>query len=237
MSRLPSIPVILALMAPVGLYASDALTVGDGGTLIVRSGGAVTVNGADILVEDGATMEIEASSVTTADTLRVALGGVLTGCGTINAVLINEGLIMVDCTSPSGLVLQQSVTNYGDFIVANGASLTVGAHLFENHCFLDLRGAASQVLPTNFQNFGHVALHSSDSSAVITLFAVSGVDFTVQAKTSVAYSYHLEHSTDLVNWTDVSTPEAGGGTMVFTHVGGAPTSASTRSFYRVAESP
>lgn len=192
---------------------------------------SLTVNTADILVEDGAIMRVNTGSVTNADILQINAAGQLIGCGTINAIILNYGNVTVDCGTSPGLVVTEEVTNDGDFVLVNDSYLTATTTTFTNNGTLDLRDG-DQTLPTFLVNNGTILL-TDGLLAEIVNFDFNGDDVVVTADTSASYSYHMEYSDDLGTWTDCTTPVPGGGTLDFTHTNGKQ--GVTKRFYRLVE--
>ena len=219
-------------MAGTGGGSNPAVTVNDGGSLTVNS--TLTVNEADIVVENGGVMTVTHGSVTNAVTLEVQVGGILRGCGTINAVLLNNGTIYVECGPEQPLILTGEVTNNGDIIVTNDSELVATTATFTNNGLLDLR-LGTPTLPTLLVNNGTVLL-PDDPEITITGTAVSGLDFIVTADAAPGSDYQLEQSFDLQLWTPLGATQAGGNGLQFIHVNGM-VSATGKSFYRIVEVP
>lgn len=227
------LPIGIGFACATALSAAPAVTVKGGGELIVKS--SLTVSGADVVVETGATMRIESGSTVNSDILEVDELGLVIGCGTVNAAIINNGTIIADCGSSPGLEMTNTVENNGEVVLKNGTRLTATAETFTNTGALDLR-YGDNTQPTNLvSNGGRVLLTGSkDTLCKIIQVTLSGDDVDIQSYTSLAFDYHLEYSDDLSSWFDATTPIVpGGGTMIFSHTNGS--AGVDKRFYRIVE--
>lgn len=202
------------------------------GTIAVESGtlatpGSVTITGA-ATVAPGATLDLD-GGLLGAESVHVSAGASMTGPGTINGELTNDGLLT--CTSGT-LTLNGPVTNNGIARLTSGAVLSAGDE-FLNNGILDLLTADGEV-PANLINSGTVI----DSSGLeLDSFGISGSNFTVSLMTYEGHNYQLEWSPDMSpgSWTLLGSPIAGDGTVKpFTHTGGV---GATPKFYRVVVTP
>lgn len=210
---------------------ADLLVIHDTGRLIVRS--ELTVNAGDVLIENGGVMEVHSGSVTTADTLEIQLGGLLTGCGTINANIINLGTIQSECGPATYLVVNGDLENGGTTKITNGTELQVSGTLTNNQ-LLDIRGGS--MTTGTFINNG---IFLSDGSIDVDIVSadVVGSDFQVTAATMSSRSYVMEFSLTLLpgSWIQVGFSQVGiDGPLLFTHPNGATFG---KAFYRIRALP
>jgi fibronectin-binding autotransporter adhesin len=202
---------------------TGATTINNGGTLELS--GSLT-NATTVEVRSGATLHL--TGTLTTGTLTIRAGGKLTGGGTINATVINEGLISADATS---FTLNGNLTNAatGTIRLTRGAGLTHSGGTFTNNGLLDILSAGV----TNLA----IAPGSNvlDPTALRGTFAWSPGQPAVLTMTAwIGHTYQLQRTTDLVagTWESVGTPIEGDGTSTaFTD----PTPpVAERFFYRIA---
>jgi autotransporter-associated beta strand protein len=199
------------------------------GTLTAQQGriilsGPVTCSGAAQVLA-GATFQL--GSTLTTEEMIVAVGGQLTGNGTIAGDLTNNGT--VNCTGP--LAITGDVINNGTLRLTGGAALTANG-TFINNGTLDLLTGA-QTFPANFVNNGIVL----DSSLVRTSsVSMTGATFTVTITGYTGHSYQLEGADTLDGpWTPIGTLHPGGGGVITLDDNGGATGA--QKFYRVNVAP
>lgn len=231
---------LAALLALIGaLHAAPKLAIHSGGQLTLAGGATLTVNDGNantddnIQIQSGGIMRVATGSVTNATILEVQELGLLIGCGTINAALLNHGTVIADCGTNPGLEFQQASTNNGEVVLRNGTTLTSDA-TFTNNGTWDAR-YGDNTLPAGFADGGGDVLLTGSTKTIckITDLTLNGSDVEVSAYTSLAYDYHMEWSDELMNWFDVGANQPGGGTITFKHINGA--SAATKRFYRLVE--
>ena len=202
------------------------LTSVGGGTLQV-SGAITTTN--FIIVSNTATLAL--SGTLTASRVQINAGGTLTGCGTINGNLLNNGTVLGDCGAVQNLTVNGNVTNNGAMQFIAGTGLQVNG-VFVNNGLLDLMTGA-QGLPVNFINNGTVL----DSSNVRVLsFNISGPDVVLTIQGYNGHTYQLQR-TDALNpaaWQSVGAAQDGTGD-VLTFTDSSVT--GSQNFYRVQVSP
>ena len=190
------------------------------GTL--RVSGSIN-NTAALTVAPGATLDLVNASIAV-DTLNVQPGAILTGTGTINNELVNDGTITV--SNGGTLTVTGDVTNTGVMRFTGGSSLAAtGA--FVNNGLLDLITAGG-TRPANLENNG-VVLDASDVK--LNSSSVSGTAFTLRIASYSYHTYTLQTSADLSGtWTDVESRSGfTGQELVFAHDAGP----SARRFYRI----
>lgn len=216
--------------------SDDKLIIHDTGRLIVNS--ELTVTGGDVLIKNGGVMEVNTGSTTTATNLEIQFGGLLTGCGTIIANVINDGMIVAECGPGTFLVIDGNLTigATGTTEISSGTELQVSGDLVNNG-LLDTRGGS--LTAGGFTNNGTYLFDGSGFSTDIdlTFFGIVGNDFKVTASTLSGKSYVLEVSTTLEpnSWTLVGFPQSGtDGPLDFIHLGGGT---ATKAFYRIREVP
>ncbi len=209
-----------------GAHTYEGATTARSGTLRVT--GSIT-NTSTVEVLSGATLNLTGTLTVASVTIR--LGGVLTGSGTINGTVINEGDVLADGTG-STLTINGAVTNAGTFRFTRGARLLATGG-FTNHGTLDLvtAGASS---PSVLSGTGLVLTAASILTPVI---ALSGASMQINQASLLGHTYQLQRSTTLAagSWLDVGAAVPGtGSTVVFTDT---PAPTETSVFYRVVVSP
>jgi autotransporter-associated beta strand protein len=199
-----------------------------GGTLALT--GSIT-NNSSAEIANTATLNLNSGTLTMS-TVHIASGGTLTGCGTINASLVNDGTIASGCGSPGKLVVNGNITNNGFMQFTAGTGLQ-NTGTFTNNGTLDLITGV-QSLPANFVNNGTVF----DSSSVkISQITSVGADIRIFINSVPGHSYQLQRRTSLTTgtWTNVGSPLPGNGSILtLAEVGGA---SGSQGFYRVLVSP
>ena len=189
---------------------------------IILSGPLACSGAAQVLA--GATFQL--GSTLTTEEMIVAVGGLLTGSGTITGDLTNNGT--VDTTGP--LTITGDTINNGTLRLTGGAALTAGG-TFINNGTLDLLTGA-QGLPADFVNHGIVL----DSSLVrANSVAKTGGTCTVTIQSYTGHNYRLQRSTSLIGtWTDTGATQPGNGTLLTFSDPAAP---GTAAFYRISITP
>ncbi len=200
---------------------SGPTRVGEGS--LALAGTITTTN--SVVVSNAATLHL--SGTLTASVLEIQAGGTLTGCGTLNAVLVNNGLVLSDCGAPGVLTLTGNVTNNGTMRLVSGTALA-STNLFVNNGVLDMMTAGSG-LPPNLVNNG-VILDSGSLPAQVIFMAGSAVKIRVQSYTGHQYQLQRASSLTTPSWVDVGLAQAGNGAVLeFTD----PDSAAGTRFYRI----
>lgn len=179
-------------------------------------------NTAALTVASGATLSLAGASITV-DAVQIQSGATLTGNGTINNELVNDGTATV--SNGGTLTINGDVTNTGVMRLTAG-SVLVNNGTFINGGTLDLMTAGGTV-PASLVNNGTLI---DASAAKLKSHQVSGTAFTLKIDGYSAHTYKLQTTTDLVTWTDIETrPGVTGQELTFTHDAGA----FARRFYRI----
>jgi fibronectin-binding autotransporter adhesin len=161
--------------------------------------------------------------------LRVRNNAAMTGCGTINGIVVLDagGTVLADCGS--SLTFNGSVTNYGTLRAINGSILEAYGTVVNNGTIDAING---------FTNFHGAFINNGtvlDASNVkISQASKSGQDLIVQVSSVTGHTYQLQFSPSMMptNWASTGSPQSGtGGVLTFTDPGGA-TNFPAR-FYRV----
>jgi rhamnogalacturonan endolyase len=169
-----------------------------------------------VVVSNQATLRL--SGILTAGLAHIRSGGTLAGCGTLNAALVNDGLVLADCGVPGVLTINGHVTNNGTMRLVSGTSLDASG-VFVNNGVLDLMTAGG-TLPTNLVNHG-VILDSSNLP--VQSISRIGSTITIQAQSFSGHTYQLQSSTSFNPpiWQDLGVAQEGtGGVIEFTDPGG-----------------
>ena len=185
------------------------------GSLNIESGtlatpGSLTLSGVSE-VASGATLDLDGGTLAT-DTLTIATGGTLTGPGTIDGDLTNNGTI--HCAT-GNLSITGSVVNDGTIVISGNANLTANGE-FTNNGLFDML-TASGPLPRNLINNGIVI----DASGLdLTSSGFVGNDFQLEIQTYSVYRYQLQWSSTMEpdDWHNVGTSKPGNNAVqTFTH--------------------
>jgi len=126
---------VIASKFYVGFYGRANRVNIIGGNLIATnaSGGLIEVRGGNsVLLDDGWLR---------ANFLQVDPNGMVTGCGTITAGILNNGMIVADCGGT--LSFSGIVTNNGSIIATNGSVLNFYGFVFDNGLIDTNDGAAN----------------------------------------------------------------------------------------------
>ena len=208
-----------------GTLNTNGRTIVEAGTL--RLTGTLTNPAANPLeVQDGAALDVPGGTVNTG--LHIADGGLLTGAGTINGGLLNDGTVAIGAGT---LTVAGDIENNGTMSITGGAALAT-AGTFVNNGTLDLL-TASSALPANLMNNGIVI---ENSERRILTSEKLGANFTVTVHGYAGHIYQLQRTDTLGGtWTNIGPAFAGtGATLPLTDTGGAT---GTARFYRVSVSP
>ncbi|MGC4075159.1 MAG: autotransporter-associated beta strand repeat-containing protein [Nibricoccus sp.] len=209
-------------LALTGVNTFSGATTINAGTLALS--GSLS-NASTVEVKSGATLHL--TGTLTTGTLTIRAGGKLTGGGTINATVINEGLISADAAN---FLITGNLTNAasGTIRLTRGAGLTHSGGTFTNNGLLDLISAG----PTNLV----IAPGTNVLDASVlrgTLVWTPGNPATLTMTAWVGHNYQLQRTTDLVagTWESIGTVIQGdGSSTAFTD----PTPpAVERLFYRI----
>lgn len=179
-------------------------------------------NTAALSVASAATLSL-ANAAITVDTVNIAPGATLTGTGTLNNELVNDGTVTV--SNGGTLTVTGDITNTGLMRLTAGSRL-VNNGTFVNSGTLDLLTAGTAE-PANFVNNGTFI---DATAARLKSHQVTGTAFTLRIDGYSAHTYTLQTSSDLTAWTDLDTrPGVTGQELAFTHDAGP----SARRFYRI----
>ncbi|MBP7951637.1 MAG: hypothetical protein KA004_18490, partial [Verrucomicrobiales bacterium] len=178
--------------------------------------GAYAASGTEIMLQGG---------TLTTSLLEINAGSSLTGHGTINGELINNGTLT---TSSQTLTITGPVTNNGLMRITGGGTLTANG-AFVNYGVLDILTAGG-TLPPNLENHGIII----DSSGLkVTSASITGSNFQLTIMAHTGHNYQLQTRDDLTtgSWTNFGSPVSGtGAPITLQHTGGAT---GPRRFYRV----
>jgi hypothetical protein len=140
-------PLILLLF--VASFAHADLVV-SGGYLVVKDG---TLNASGtVSVADGAVLRIHEPSSLDSSLLYVLAGGLVEGCGTIHAEVLNEGEILANCGPGTAIIFGAAMTNEGTVRASDGSGILANAS-FVNNGVLDLIFGAPEI-PVNLLGSG-----------------------------------------------------------------------------------
>lgn len=228
--RIPNhiIPLACGLALTVAAAAAGDIRINNGGQLIVRS--QATATAGDVIVESGGNVQLEAPSVTTATTLRVRAGGTVSGCGTIDAAVVNEGTILANCGSPGQMILLGTMTNSGSILVTHGTELVATSVLFINNGLLNHITGRFTTTAGWFVNQG-ILLRLEDVGITGVTFA--GDDVVLDATMYAPHFYQLQFSDDLVEWNDIGPLLDSSAATPRVHAGGVPAAPDGKAFYRM----
>ena len=193
------------------------------GTLTVA--GSLT-NAGDFEVGAGTTLTLAGGTVTT-PLVTLDGGATITGSGTINGDLVNQGTVTVGSGT---LTINGAIENDGTMRITGGARLSANG-AFVNNGLLDyITGDVLAVPP--FVNNGTVL----DSTSVkVTQLSKAGTTFSVSVQTYTGHTFTLQHATSLTapTWQTVQTTAGTGNVLSFSD----PNANGTQSFYRFQISP
>ncbi len=196
------------------------------GTL--RFTGSLTSAGG-IGISNGATLSLGGCTLTVPQ-VTIAAGGFLTGAGTLNGNLVNNGSVLA---STGGTVsVNGNVTNNGLMRFTGGTGLACTG-TFTNYGVLDLI-TGGQTLPAHFVNNGTVLLASGVKVQQCT---ISGSNITLTIQSYIGHNYQLQRRDTLASgsWQPIGGAQAGtGGVLTFNDTGGVT---GNKRFYRILVSP
>jgi autotransporter-associated beta strand protein len=209
-------------------FAGDMLL--QRGSLLV--GGSIT-NGGSFEAQSATTLQLSAGTITTS-AVQIDAGATMTGCGTINGSLSNQGTVLINCSN--GLTVNGGVENGGTMRFINGSALRVSGQ-FTNTGLLDLI-TGTQSLPANFVNTGIVL----DSSLVrVQTVALAGSGFTVTILGYAGHGYQLQSTPSLTapDWQAIGSVQSVANSqskpLTLTFIDSSPSSSS--GFYRIVVAP
>ena len=202
------------------------------GTILLEEGtlaipGSMSISGITE-VAPFSTLELAGGSLET-DSVQIASAATLTGPGTINGDVTNDGLITC---STGNLTINGPVVNNGIMIISSSATLTANDE-FSNNGILDML-TASGSLPPNIDNHGTVI----DSSGLeLTSFGFTGGDFELNIVTFAGHTYQLQWTSSLESndWNNIGPERQGNGTtQPFVHENAI---LERPRFYRIVVTP
>jgi autotransporter-associated beta strand protein len=184
-------------------------------------------NAGSVDVTAPATLDL--TGTLTTDTVHIHTNAFLTGCGTIHATLVNDGIITLTCGDT--VTLSGTVTNNGTLRCLYGTALDA-TNVFVNNGTLDLINGATN-LPARFINHG-LLLTSGDQK-------ISGMnasqDIVIHMPSAPGHAYQLLMSDSLTPpvWSNAAPVQAGtGGNLSFR----VPVETNhSQRFYRVSINP
>ena len=213
-----------------GTVTADKLLLTNGSSSIIAFGGgtmhskntAVT-NGQQFVIGDGlgaATYHLMGGVHSFGNSLSVRANSYLTGCGTINGLVVVDvgGTVLADCGGTLTF-FKGTVTNNGIMRAINGSTLEFYAKLVNNGTVDVINGSTNFHLP--FINNGTIL---DASSVVISQTSVSGNDVIVKIQSVAGHTYQMQITPSLSppTWADSGPAQAGtDGVLTFTDVGGA----------------
>ncbi|MEQ1859288.1 MAG: autotransporter-associated beta strand repeat-containing protein [Chthoniobacteraceae bacterium] len=212
-----------------GTWTLSGACAWNGGTTVeqgtLKISGSV-VCGGGVNVQAGGTLSLAGGSLAS-DAVNIAANAALTGSGTINGDLNNDGT--VTCGA-GAITITGDVVNNGTMRFTGGSAISATAG-FVNNGVLDLLTGGA--LPANLVNNGVVI---ANTERRVMSASKSGANFTVTVQGHAGHNYQLQ-STDSLGgtWVDVGSAQAGtGGVLTLTDTGGAT---GTQRFYRVTVLP
>jgi autotransporter-associated beta strand protein len=208
-----------------------------GGDLLLQAGSVLvsgSINsGGSFEAQSATTLQLSAGTITTS-AVQIDAGATMTGCGTINGSLSNQGTVLINCSN--GLTVHGNVENNGTMRLIDGSALSVSGQ-FTNTGLLDLMTGA-QSLPANFINTGIVL----DSSLVRVQTAVlSAGGFTVTILGYAGHGYQLQSTPSLAApaWQAIGSVQSVANSqskpLTLTFVDSAPS--KLIGFYRIVVAP
>ena len=189
----------LLLLLALGVLPSSAadFKVNEGGTLVVRSAGSVTASDGDIVVEDGGCLRLFDGSLN-ARFLTVNSGGAVKGCGTIDATVVNFGLVLNDCDPGVPFTVVGPVSNHSLWRIITSTDLAqTGLFTNEVEGILDLGEGGSG--PSTLVNLGLV-VPQGQVFELLSLVPI-GNDIEVKVSSKTGFTYQLQHSETMATGT------------------------------------
>jgi autotransporter-associated beta strand protein len=183
-------------------------------------------------VLSGANLSVQGGTIS-ADAINIAAGATLTGSGTLNSDLNNDG--NVTCSSGT-ITVTGDVVNSGTMRFTGGSGIVATGN-FVNNGVLDLLTGA-QGLPANLDSSSSGVIIDSSQVKVASASKV-GNTFTVQIKGYTGHNYKLQRRASLTSgsWTDIGSSQAGDSNaaqmLTFTDNGAS----GNQYFYRVSVNP
>ncbi len=184
------------------------------GTLAIS--GSLNNNGGDFEIESGAGLGM-AGGVVSTDTVQVDQGAVLTGSGSIDAMLVNQGTVTV--TGGGTLTVNGNFENDGTMTIEGGSALAVnlpadGSASFVNTGLLDIMDSPQTALPNGIVNTGTVL---TSALVAVQQVARTATTFSTTIQSYTGHTYQLQEAPDFVTWQNVGAPQAGTGSATCTY--------------------
>jgi fibronectin-binding autotransporter adhesin len=203
------------------------------GSVTVKGGllqiNQATLGSGPVEIMGSATLDLKKATLNTS-TVTVDQAGVLSGCGTINGNLVNNGTVTV-ASGCGPLQVNGGITNNGTMFVYSGSTLVAGGP-FVNNGVLDILGSPQTVLPSGFVNNGTVI---DSTSVAAQKISKTGNIVSITLASFSGHSYQLQRSPSLepakINWQNVGNAQWGntGRTLTLTD----PNAGGPQMFYRV----
>jgi len=160
------------LRADITVTGSGVLSLGDSATISFNGGTLNVQNGAQVIIQPGASL--------TGTSIMVGATGRLVNCGTITANISNSGEIVSDCGGNS--VFLGNVTNSGVFRVSHGSTL-IALGTFHNNpgALLDMITADQTGPPSSLTGEGtvieakDVQVEGFEVNALATRIVIEGI--------------------------------------------------------------
>lgn len=211
-----------------GANTYTGATIVNAGTLALS--GSITNTGT-VEVKSGATLNL--TGTLTTGTLTIRSGGKLIGGGTINANVVNEGLISGADGAMFAITGNLTNASTGTIRLTRGAGLGLTGGTFTNTGVLDIitAGTVPPVPPTG------TVLDATNSVNATEFVYHPGTPVTLKMVTYAGHTYQLQRTLNLSTgaWQNVGSPVNGTG-GAFTFSDALPPS-EQRFFYRVVIDP
>jgi autotransporter-associated beta strand protein len=198
---------------------------------VLKITGALTGAGA-IDVASGATLNLAGGSVT-ASTVTVESGGFLTGNGTINGTVVNNGTIRGNSAGQT-ISFTGNLTNAGTIVVTSGAGFQVGGTL-TNSGTVDLLTSSSILPSTVIEQGGGTAFDSRSLKVSAVTLANGSASVSLPSYTGHTFQLQRSASLSLASWQNVGNPQVGATGTALTFPDASP--AANQEFYRVLATP
>lgn len=186
---------------------------------LVLADGFLSVPGGQIIVRDGAVLSLSQPATLGAELLLIQAGGLVQGCGLIQAPVVNQGELVSNCGPEGDLELGGEVTNEATVRASHQSRLTATVGIFLNLGLLDLLTGAEQ-LPAQLENAGSIY---TPSWMPETRIECGPANVILTLLTLAPHRYQLQGRADLAGgaWEDIGEPITGtGGVESFIHPGG-----------------
>jgi len=146
---------LLTIPALFSQTLSADITLTGSASVTVTDAASIHFVGSALRINDTAHFRIQGGGNLTGSAVLIAPLAKLSNCGTVNALVVNEGAVVADCGGTSTFLA--SVTNNGVFRVSHGSTLVVAGNFLNNGgALLDLITATQTGPPIQFSNAGMV---------------------------------------------------------------------------------